>query len=97
MQVRWTGVSKHVFPEKIGKLFVNINTGPTSIPNITTAIIHPSYVLAFALFSFMVHLLCVRKNVTAPLKQCQHSHCLVWECKEGQAPRTQRGGATREH
>lgn len=28
-----------------------------------------------------------QKNMTAPPEQCQHSHCLVWERKESQAPR----------
>lgn len=38
-----------------------------------------------------------QKNMTAPLEQCQHSHCLVWEHRDNQAPRVQRGGATRWH
>lgn len=57
----------------------------------------PIHSLDLTLFTCMVHLLCVRKNMIATQVQCQHHHCWVWERKESQAPRGGRGGAMRWH
>lgn len=76
LRVRWTAV--------------NANAGPASPPNITAAIIHPSASLLLPCSLSWFTCCMWEKNRTAPLQQCQHSRCLVWERKESQAPRGQR-------
>lgn len=60
----------------------------------TTVIIHLFTCLCWLVFIQGSPAVC-QKNLTASQEQCQHSNCFVWESKERQAPREQRGGARR--
>lgn len=83
MVLKNSNSSKNNHIQSIKTTFLQPQTPPplTSLPSST----HP-----WPCFSLvLIHgspAVC-QKNMTAPPEQCQHSHCLVWERKECQAPR----------
>lgn len=90
-------LKKHLRPPNPVNKNNTLSTGSTSTPQCHHHHHLPTH--GFALAFFLIHAspaLC-QKNVTTPLEQCQHRHCLVWECKKRQPPRAHRGGATRWH